>query len=274
MRERSITADDALAVTTDPCLSMDEDEFRSFYDATVHPLHANLTRLSGDVSLADDLAQEAYCRFLEVARPPADANGRRRYVFRIATNLFHDHYRRTRRERGAEAPEPADDGVERRLHLTSDVGRARLCLTPRQRSLLWLAYVEGLRHREIADVLGLSTLSVKPLLFRARRRLAGELRARGLGGEAPPRGRAGQRPRRRVLRPRAVWGRLSQRRGPAQITAFVGAVWDAAARVRAPAAGTDAAAATAWTDVRTPLHSNCALISARRIRATSPSPPG
>ena len=190
MRERSITVGDALAVTTDPCVSMDEDAFRCFYDATAHPLRAYLIRLSGDVSLADDLAQEAYCRFLEVARPPADPDGRRRYVFRIATNLFHDHYRRTRRERGVEASEPADYGVEGRLHLTSDVGQALQRLTPRQRSLLWLAYVEGYRHREIADVLGVSALSVKPLLFRARRRLADELRARGLGGEALQRGRA------------------------------------------------------------------------------------
>ncbi len=191
MREDSVTVVDALAVTTDACFSMDKDEFRRFYDATAHPLRAYLTRLSGDVSLADDLAQEAYCRFLGVARPPADADGRRRYVFRIATNLFHDHYRRTRRERRADvAPEPADYGVERRLHLTSDVGQALQRLTPRQRSLLWLAYVEGLHHREIADVLGLSALGVRVLLFRARRRLAGELRARGLGGEALQRGSA------------------------------------------------------------------------------------
>jgi RNA polymerase sigma-70 factor (ECF subfamily) len=54
-------------------------------------------------------------------------------------------------------------------------------LTPRQRALLWLAYVEGLQHREIADVLGLSRLSIRPLLFRARRRMARELRARGIG---------------------------------------------------------------------------------------------
>ena len=34
MREHSVTVGDALAVTTDACFSMDEDEFRCFYDAT------------------------------------------------------------------------------------------------------------------------------------------------------------------------------------------------------------------------------------------------
>jgi RNA polymerase sigma-70 factor (ECF subfamily) len=53
-------------------------------------------------------------------------------------------------------------------------------LKPRQRALLWLAYVEGMRHAEIAEVLGLSALSIRPLLFRARRRMATALRGRGL----------------------------------------------------------------------------------------------
>ena len=42
--------------------------------------------------------------------------------------------------------------------------------------MLWLAYVEGFSHREIATVLGMKTASIKLLLFRARRRLAAILR--------------------------------------------------------------------------------------------------
>jgi len=38
--------------------------------------------------------------------------------------------------------------------------------------MLWLAYAEGASHREIAEVLGLRPASLKPMLFRARRRLA------------------------------------------------------------------------------------------------------
>jgi RNA polymerase sigma-70 factor (ECF subfamily) len=45
-------------------------------------------------------------------------------------------------------------------------------LRPKERAMLWLAYAEGASHREIAAALGLSTASLKPLLFRARRRLA------------------------------------------------------------------------------------------------------
>ena len=49
-----------------------------------------------------------------------------------------------------------------------------------------LAYVEGLRHDELAQTLGVKTGSVRVMLFRAKATLARVLRARGL---APKEGR-------------------------------------------------------------------------------------
>ena len=192
MREHVLAATIASRAATDERSAMDESEFVRFYDATVRPLRGYLTRLSGDAALADDLAQEAYCRMLTAAAVPENADERWRYLFRIATNLYRDHYRRARRDGGSpdETHEPADRDRERRLHLRGDVAAVLKVLTPRQRALLWLAYVEGMQHREIADVLGLSTLSVRPLLFRARRRMARELRARGLAPDKVAAGRS------------------------------------------------------------------------------------
>jgi len=51
------------------------------------------------------------------------------------------------------------------------VPREFAALAPRERALLWLAYVEGENHQEIADALGLARGSVKVLLFRARAKL-------------------------------------------------------------------------------------------------------
>jgi RNA polymerase sigma-70 factor (ECF subfamily) len=48
----------------------------------------------------------------------------------------------------------------------------------RERELLWLAYVEGMKHTEIAASLGLSALSIRSLLFRARQKAAGLLHPR------------------------------------------------------------------------------------------------
>ena len=45
--------------------------------------------------------------------------------------------------------------------------------------MLWLAYGEGASHKEIAETLGLAQSSMKMILFRARRKLAGMLAVRG-----------------------------------------------------------------------------------------------
>lgn len=184
MRRSLVGVDEA------PPIPMDEDEFARFYDATVHPLRAYLMRLAGDEALADDLTQESYCRLLAAPGAPAGGDGRRRYLFRIATNLVHDHHRRPWRGGGPldERSEPVDHRAEQRWQLQGDVGEILGLLTGRQRALLWLAYVEGMQHREIAEVLGLSALSVRPLLWRARRRMARELRARGFDPLVPPGG--------------------------------------------------------------------------------------
>ena len=61
-----------------------------------------------------------------------------------------------------------------------DVARTFADLAPRDRALLWLAYVEGETHEEMAASLGVRRGSIKVLLFRARRRLRELLRAKGV----------------------------------------------------------------------------------------------
>ena len=97
---------------------------------------------------------------------------RKNYLFRIATNVAHDA-RRSSRADGADnsdvrAPGDVAELAARRV----DVGRALARMKPRDRALVWLAYVNGSSHKEIADTLGLKPSSIKLMLFRARRRLA------------------------------------------------------------------------------------------------------
>jgi RNA polymerase sigma-70 factor (ECF subfamily) len=161
---------------------MNEQEFHVFYSRTARPLKAYLMSASGgDFALADDLLQESYFRFLRAEFEAADDTHRKNYLFRIATNLLRDHHRR-RRPEVPDLPELAD-GSDRgdRASLRSDMSRALRGLRPRDRKMLWLAHVEGFSHREIGEVLGLKTDSVRPMLFRARQRLAEILRAGGFG---------------------------------------------------------------------------------------------
>lgn len=165
-------------------LAMDEASFRTFYSRTARQLRAYLVRGAGSVELADDLLQEAYYRFLRSGFASDDETYRKNYLFRIATNLLRDHFRRSQPEVEQTMEHGDGGGHDDRLHLRSDVGRTLAELKPRERQLLWLAYVEGSSHREIAGILGLKAASIRSLLFRARQRLIVLLRERGLAPAA------------------------------------------------------------------------------------------
>jgi RNA polymerase sigma-70 factor (ECF subfamily) len=162
-------------------LRMDNDAFAGFYQRSARPLWAYLARVSGDPALADDLMQETYVRFLGASMPPGIEEGEvasRRYLFRIATNLLRDHWRRPRSTSIEDLPEALflapDRASQDDSHALLTPALARM--KPRERQLLWLAHAEGYSHREIAEITGLASASIRLLLFRARRRIAQFLR--------------------------------------------------------------------------------------------------
>jgi RNA polymerase sigma-70 factor (ECF subfamily) len=160
------------ADAADQPFHMDEDSFRLLYDRTARPLWSYLSRLTGDPRAADDLLQETFYRFLRADPTLVDEAHRKNYLFRVATNLANDA-RRSPRLEVADAIDRGDGhDVPERAARRLDVSRAMGKLRPRDRAMVWLAYVNGSSHQEIAETLGLKTASIKMLLFRARRRLA------------------------------------------------------------------------------------------------------
>jgi len=161
---------------------MDNDAFAGFYERSARSLWAYLARVSGDPVLADDLMQESYVRFLCASRPdPLPGEGEvagRKYLFRIGSNLLRDHWRRPQTASIEEIPEEffAEAGNADQSDSKAVLGPAMKLLRPRDRQLLWLVYAEGYSHREIAEITGLASASVRLLLFRARRKIAGLLR--------------------------------------------------------------------------------------------------
>ncbi len=155
---------------------MDEENFRAFYQETARPLLAYLTRVSGDSDAAGDLLQETYFHWLRARNLPSDAVIRRKYLFRIAANLQRDHSRRTQREAAAEV-EPLEPASKREMEADCNLRSAFEQLKPREREMLWLAYVEQYDHREIAAITGVRYRSVRILLFRARHQLASLVRS-------------------------------------------------------------------------------------------------
>jgi RNA polymerase sigma-70 factor (ECF subfamily) len=152
---------------------MDEETFHAIYDGTAKPLWAYIARLSGRPDVANDLVQETYCRFLSAQHRNMELAQAKPYLFRIATNLLNDRWRKGEDAKWSEAEE---HGFERDLDTQIDVRTLMQQLKPRERQLLWLAYVEGMTHSEIAKSTGLHSMSIRILLFRARQKAAELLR--------------------------------------------------------------------------------------------------
>jgi RNA polymerase sigma-70 factor (ECF subfamily) len=156
---------------------IDEDAFHALYRDTAAPLRAYVARVLGGVGQADDIVQETYLRALRAPCSGYDPTQVRAYLFRIASNLIADHFRRQKRESPlGEVPEraaPARDDSAR-----IDMARVFRLLRVRDRQLLWLAHVEGANYHELAEALGLREGSVRVLLSRARRKLAALIEAR------------------------------------------------------------------------------------------------
>jgi RNA polymerase sigma-70 factor (ECF subfamily) len=161
---------------------MDEATFASLYRAAYPALCAYVARGIGNPETASDITQEAFARLLQAETSRLDAAQTRAYLYRTATNLMNDHWRRSRRQiqddgevERMETPRKAD------LDIGVDVETALQTLPPKERALLWLAYVEGYDHREISAIMKIGERSVRVLLFRARNKLAARLRRGGFG---------------------------------------------------------------------------------------------
>ena len=172
----SAPADKASSPLTEPA-------FQRLYDATSRPILAYLIAITGHHHVAEDLLQETYIRLLAQPRPAMDADDTRRYLFRIATNLVRDRWRRKDLQTLSDPDELAEPNHVPNLDTTIDIRRALQSLKPRERQLLWLAYVEGMSHSEIAASTGLQSLSVRLLLYRARKKAAALLNPNGSPNE-------------------------------------------------------------------------------------------
>jgi RNA polymerase sigma-70 factor (ECF subfamily) len=151
----------------------DENALAEIYDAFSPAIYAYAMRLMGDVDLAEDCVAETFSRLLLALRNGGGpSENLRAYLYRVAHNWVTDYYRRRRPETSLDAELSA--GSEGDPHITTvqalenqEVRRALSLLTPDQRQVIALKYLEELDNAEIARVLRKPIGAVKSLQHRA-----------------------------------------------------------------------------------------------------------
>ncbi len=160
-----------------PSVARSVDErvaWRELYLATYPTLAGWVRRMVDDDQTAHEIASEAFTRLMSHWSRPDDP---RAYLYKIATNLVRDRWRRTSRERVALRTVAAGAQDERAAAPDSDLQlRALLEPLPRhQRMAVVLHYLAGLSIHEVADAVGRPEGTVKSDLHQARARLRIEL---------------------------------------------------------------------------------------------------
>ena len=162
---------------------LDEAAFQVFYSEVVPTFWSYIRRASGDSAVADDILQETFYRFLRADLPVLEKFQMKAYLYRTASSLLADNWRQLKREQHWSLKALFGQKTITNTEPDGDTMRLFEHLKPQEQMLLWLAYVEGFDHREVASALQLREKSVRVLLFRARKKLAGILREQGIGPE-------------------------------------------------------------------------------------------
>lgn len=150
----------------------DEAAVLALVDRYYAPIARYLSRLLGDVQLAEDLTQETFLdAYVALPRLRPDSN-LSAWLFQIATNRARKQLRRRRLVRwlALDALAHHSAGPEEVAASRDQVGRALAQLSADQRICLLLQTWGGLSAAEIGQVVGKGEDAVRMTLVRARRR--------------------------------------------------------------------------------------------------------
>jgi RNA polymerase sigma-70 factor (ECF subfamily) len=167
------------------------------------PIQRLCLRMLRDEHRAEDMAQEVFSRLFARRRQYEVAGRFSTYLWRIALNICHDEIRRNLRrnefplEGGSEdfpalvdrdcTPEPGPDARLVERERAAAVGEALGRLSEPYRVVVVLRHYEGLKFREIADILALPVGTVKSRMAEALNQLGRLLQCdAGARGEENP----------------------------------------------------------------------------------------
>jgi RNA polymerase sigma-70 factor, ECF subfamily len=159
----------------------DARAFERLYRLHVDRVFSLCVRMSGDRVLAEELTQDVFVRSWERLSSFRGESAFGTWLYRLAVNVVLNARKTAGRSRKRFVAEGDDEpvGVERETvsnpGTTMDLESAVAGLPPGARRVFVLHDVQGYRHEEIAEMLGITSGGSKAQLHRARLLLRGAL---------------------------------------------------------------------------------------------------
>jgi RNA polymerase sigma-70 factor, ECF subfamily len=162
--------------------SGDDKAFAQLLSQSLPRVQAIAWRIVRSQAEAEDIAQESFLRLWREAPTLGDVP-LEPWLYRVASNLAIDRYRRKKPELMDELPDNADDAADpeaqmRASELAAEVDGAIAELPDRQRLALILVHFEEVSQKAAAQTLGITVDALESLLARARRGLKEKLKSR------------------------------------------------------------------------------------------------
>ncbi|OGK93122.1 MAG: hypothetical protein A2W08_12555 [Candidatus Rokubacteria bacterium RBG_16_73_20] len=161
---------------------MDDRAFARAAEEYAARLYTVAYRLLGNRADAEDAVQRALLKAFAARAAYAPRWAVSTWLYRVLGNVCMDELRRRRtRARAAEALRAGGAGRRRSRVERVDLERALAAVPREARLLLALRYVDGLSHRELAAIRGISVNTVKSQLARGKAILRARLEGDGDG---------------------------------------------------------------------------------------------
>lgn len=169
--------------TIDRARRGDVEAFGLLYREYEGRIYGLALRMLLDPTRAEDATQEVFVRAWRKLDSFSGRSAFYTWLYRLAVNVVLNEIRRQGREPRLldpvdgrlEAAAARDRGAQAAPGLALDLERAIAALPRQARLVFWLHDVEGYRHREVAEMLGIAEGTSKAHLHRARLRLREEL---------------------------------------------------------------------------------------------------
>jgi RNA polymerase sigma-70 factor (ECF subfamily) len=151
----------------------DRKAIARIYDSFFEPVYRFIRWRVDDPAVAEDLTSEVFLKFLAALRSEhAPRDSLRGWLFRVARNVLHDHYRGATpvNELDDSLPLLAEGDMESDLQARLDaerVRRALAMLAPDQQEVLILRFGQMMSLQDTAESMGKSISAIKSLQFRA-----------------------------------------------------------------------------------------------------------